>query len=318
MESVLVTGGGGFIGSHLVRELLEQGYAVRLLDNFFSGRRENIEDILGDIELIDDPEGLLSVDVCERAVRDVDFILHQGAVPSVPRSLAEPVYTDRVNVGGTVSLLEAARKAGVSRFVYASSSSVYGDAPGEIRCEDGGLQPLSPYAVSKLAMEMYAVMYHRLHGLETVGLRYFNVFGPRQDPESQYAAVVPIFTRELLKGKSPKIFGDGEQSRDFTYIDNVVSGNILAMKADGAGGEVFNMAAGDNHSVNELFSKLCAITGTEGIDATYAPARKGDVFRSQANVSKAKEILKFEVLVSFDEGLRHTVEWYQNNADGVS
>lgn len=318
MERVLVTGGGGFIGSHLARALLAQGYAVRLLDNFFSGRRENLNGILDDIELIDDPEGIISQDVCERAVRDVDFILHQGAVPSVPRSLADPVYTDRVNVGGTVALLEAARKAGVSRFVYASSSSVYGDAPGEVRREDGELQPLSPYAVSKLAMEMYAVMYHRLHGFETVGLRYFNVFGPRQDPESQYAAVVPIFTRELMRGNSPVIYGDGEQSRDFTYIDNVVSGNILAMKAGGAGGEVFNMAAGDNHSVNELFSKLRAITGTEGIEPAYAPSRKGDVFRSQADVSKAKKILDFEVLVSFDEGLRHTVEWYQNNTDGVS
>jgi len=318
VERVLVTGGGGFIGSHLARALLAQGYAVRVLDNFFSGHRENLAEILDDIELIDDAEGLLSLDVCERAVRDVDFILHQGAVPSVPRSLANPVYTDRVNVGGTVALLEAAHKAGVSRFVYASSSSVYGDAPGEIRSEDGGLQPLSPYAVSKLAMEMYAVMYHRLHGLETVGLRYFNVFGPRQDPESQYAAVVPIFTRELLRGNSPVIYGDGGQSRDFTYIDNVVSGNILAMKAGCAGGEVFNMAAGDNHSVNELFSKLRAIMGIEGIEATYAPSRKGDVFRSQADVSKAKKLLDFDVLVSFDEGLCRTVEWYQNNTDGVS
>lgn len=311
MARILVTGGGGFIGSHLVRSLLKEGHSVRLLDNFSTGRRENVEDLLSDVELIDPPEGIASPEVCESAVQGVDGILHQGAIPSVPRSVADPVLSDRVNVGGTVALLEAARKAGVGRFVYASSSSVYGDAPGDIRVEDDTTKPLSPYAVSKLAAEHYAIMYYKLHGLETVGLRYFNVFGPRQDPNSQYAAVVPIFTQKLLAGDSPTIFGDGEQSRDFTYIDNVVSGNMLALKAEGIGGEVFNLAAGDNHSVNQLFFKIRDLTGQENIEPIYAPPQPGDVRRSQANIAKAERMLNFRVLVSFDEGLQRTVEWYR-------
>jgi nucleoside-diphosphate-sugar epimerase len=242
----------------------------------------------------------------------VDGILHQGAIPSVPRSIADPVLSDRVNVGGTLMLLEAARKAGVSRFVYACSSAVYGDAPGDVRREDGENQPLSPYAVSKLAAEHYAVMYNKLHGMETVGLRYFNVFGPRQDPTSQYAAVVPIFTQALLAGRSPTIYGDGEQSRDFTYIDNVVSGNLLALKAGGVGGSILNLAAGGNHSVNELFYKLRDMTGMENVEPTYAPHRPGDVLRSQADISKAKKLLGYNVLVPFEEGLRRTVEWYRH------
>jgi len=317
MERVLVTGGGGFIGSHLVRALLAKGYAVRLVDNFFSDRCENLDGVWDDIEVIDDPDGIVSEAVCERAVRDVGFILHQAAIPSVPRSIANPVLTDRVNVGGTLGLLEAAHRAGVSRFVYASSSSVYGDAEGDVRREDVVPRPLSPYAVSKLAAEKYAILYHTLHGMETVGLRYFNVFGPRQDPDSQYAAVVPIFTRELLGGKSPIIFGDGKQTRDFTYIENVVSGNILAMTSEGIGGEIFNLAAGKNHSVNSLFSKLRVITGAEGAEATYAPPRKGDVMHSRADVSKARELMGYRVLVSFEEGLRRTVEWYRNAGDGA-
>jgi nucleoside-diphosphate-sugar epimerase len=283
------------------------------VDNFSSGRRENLDGLLDDVDLIDHPDGITSQEVCEPAVRDVDGILHQGAIPSVPRSIADPVLTDRVNVGGTLMLLEAARKAGVSRFVYACSSAVYGDAPGDVRREDGENQPLSPYAVSKLAAEHYAVMYNKLHGMETVGLRYFNVFGPRQDPTSQYAAVVPIFTQELLAGRSPTIYGDGEQSRDFTYIDNVVSGNLLALKAGGAGGEILNLAAGGNHSVNELFFKLRDMTGMEDVEPTYAPRRPGDVLRSQADISKAKKLLGYNVLVPFEEGLRRTVEWYRQS-----
>ncbi len=311
MARILVTGGGGFIGSHLVRALLNEGHSVRIVDNFSSGRRENLEGLLDDVDLIDHPDGITSWEVCESAVRDVDGILHQGAIPSVPRSIAEPVLSDRVNVGGTLMLLEAARKAGVSRFVYACSSAVYGDAPGDVRREDGENQPLSPYAVSKLAAEHYAVMYNKLHGMETVGLRYFNVFGPRQDPTSQYAAVVPIFIQDLFAGRSPTIYGDGEQSRDFTFIDNVVSGNLLALKADGAGGGIFNLAAGENHSVNELFFKLREMTGMENVEPTYAPHRPGDVLRSQADISKAKKLLGYTVLVPFEEGLRRTVEWYR-------
>lgn len=317
MARILVTGGAGFIGSHLVRALLDEGNSVRIVDNFSSGRRENLDGILDEVELIDHPDGITSQEVCEAAVRDVDGILHQGAIPSVPRSIEDPVLSDRVNVGGTVALLEAARKAGVNRFVYACSSAVYGDAPGDVRSEEGETQPLSPYAVSKLAAEHYAVMYHQLHGMETVGLRYFNVFGPRQDPSSQYAAVVPIFTQELLAGRSPTIYGDGEQSRDFTYIDNVVSGNLLALKADNAGGEIFNLAAGDNYSVNDLFYKLRDITGREDVEPTYEPSRPGDVLRSQANISKVKKMLGYEVVVSFEEGLGRTVEWYRNSDKGT-
>ncbi len=317
MARILVTGGGGFIGSHLVRALLDEGHSVRIVDNFSSGRRENLDEILGDVELLDHPDGITSPEVCETAVRDVAGILHQGAVPSVPRSIADPVLTDKVNVGGTLTLLEAARKAGVSRFVYACSSAVYGDAPGDVRREDGETQPLSPYAVSKLAAEHYAVMYHKLHGMETVGLRYFNVFGPRQDPTSQYAAVVPIFTQELLAGRSPTIYGDGEQSRDFTYVDNVVSGNLLALKSDNAGGEIFNLAAGGNHSVNELFYKLRDLTGREDVEPAYVPPRPGDVLRSQANISKVKKKLGYNVLVSFEEGLRRTMEWYRSSDKGA-
>jgi nucleoside-diphosphate-sugar epimerase len=312
LARILVTGGGGFIGSHLARALLDEGHSVRIVDNFSSGRRENLDGFLDDVDLIDHPDGITSQEVCESAVRDVDGILHQGAIPSVPRSIADPVLSDRVNVGGTLMLLEAARKAGVSRFVYACSSAVYGDAPGDVRREDGENQPLSPYAVSKLAAEHYAVMYNKLHGMETVGLRYFNVFGPRQDPTSQYAAVVPIFTQELLAGRSPTIYGNGEQSRDFTYIDNVVSGNLLALKAGGVGGKILNLAAGGNHSVNELFYKLRDMTGMENVEPTYAPHRPGDVLRSQADISKAKKLLGYNVLVPFEEGLRRTVEWYRH------
>ncbi|MEK6711390.1 MAG: SDR family oxidoreductase [Nitrospinota bacterium] len=318
MERVLVTGGGGFIGSNLVRALLREGYAVRVLENYATGRRENLQDILGDIEMIEHPDGILNPEVCTRATKGVSGIFHQAAIPSVPRSIADPLLSDRVNVGGTLNLLEAARRAGVRRFVYASSSSVYGDAPGDVRREDIAPAPLSPYAVSKRATELYALLYHQLHGIETVGLRYFNVFGPWQDPNSAYAAVVPLFTKCLLARERPTIHGDGEQSRDFTYIDNVVAGNLLAYKARQMGGEVFNLATGKRHSVNELFHVLRDITGADGVKPIYAPSRPGDVRDSLADIGKASRLLGYSPEIAFEEGLRRTAGWHAERAQEIS
>lgn len=248
-------------------------------------------------------------------MKKVSYVLHQAAIPSVPRSIENPVLTDRVNVGGTLALLEAAKNENVKRFVFASSSSVYGDAPGDIRCEDVVLRPLSPYAASKMAGEIYASLFNKLYGLPTVCLRYFNVFGPRQDPNSQYAAVVPIFVRRLLSHKSPTIFGDGEQSRDFTFIDNVVYGNMLAMKSEGICGEIFNLATNKNYSINELFQQLCKITGANGIEPIYKPPRPGDVRNSLADVTKAQKLLGYKVQVHFEEGLRRTVAWHKKTME---
>ncbi|MEE9274073.1 MAG: SDR family oxidoreductase [bacterium] len=316
MKRVLVTGGCGFIGSNIVRALLAEGYSVRVLENLATGRKENLEGAAEEVDLIEGPEGILSPELCARAVKGVDAILHQAALPSVPRSIANPALTDRVNVKGTLTLLEAARHEGVRRFVFASSSSIYGDAPGEIRTEDIGPQPLSPYAVSKRAAEVYVNLYHRLFGLETVVLRYFNVFGPRQDPNSQYAAVVPIFTRHMLARKKSTIYGDGEQSRDFTFVENVVSGNLLALEAEGVAGEVFNLATSENHSVNDLFRLIRDFAGGNGVEPVYAPSRKGDVRRSLADISKAERMLGYKVLVPFEEGIRRTVTWYREIAAG--
>ncbi|MBI2131571.1 MAG: GDP-mannose 4,6-dehydratase, partial [Candidatus Tectomicrobia bacterium] len=281
------------------------------LESYATGRRENLQDVLEDIELLDHPQGVLDPRVCERAAAGVSCILHQAAIPSVPRSIEDPVRSDQVNAGGTLNMLEAARKAGARRFIYASSSSVYGDAPGEVRRESARPSPLSPYAVSKLTAELYAALYHRLHGLETVGLRYFNVFGPRQDPHSAYAAVVPIFTRRLLAGERPTIYGDGEQSRDFTYVDNAVHGNLLALKAGRAQGEV---ATGECHTVNELFAALRDLTGAEGLEPLYAPARPGDVRNSLADISRTTQQLGYSPAVGFAEGLRRTVAWHAERA----
>jgi len=310
MARYLVTGVAGFIGSNLAHALVALGNDVRGIDNFCHGRRGNLKEIEGDIDLcegdITDPHAIRSA--CE----GVDYVLHQAALASVPRSLADPAGSNRANVVGTLCVLHAAREAGVRRVVYASSSSVYGDSPGLPKREDMLARPISPYAVSKYSSELYAQSYSCLLGLETVGLRYFNVFGPRQHPTSQYAAVVPKFICAMLRGEQPTIFGDGKQSRDFTYIDNVVSANLLASTApaDKVSGRTFNIAAGKAFSLVELYRLLKDMIGFTK-PALFAPARVGDVKDSLADPSLAEKAMGYQAEVEFKEGLRRTVEWYQ-------
>jgi UDP-glucose 4-epimerase len=308
---VLVTGGAGFIGSHLVERLLADGHRVRALDNFSTGSEANLgfgqrygaalEVLRGDVR---------DLATVERAVRGVSVVFHQAAMRSVPRSVADPLGANEHNVTGTLHVLEAARRAGIRRVVYASSSSVYGDRPELPKREDQPPSPISPYAVSKAAGEQYAAVWARLFGVETVGLRYFNVFGPRQDPKSEYAAVIPKFILWGLRGEPLEIHGDGTQSRDFTYIDNVVGANLLAARAEGAGGEVFNVGCGDRVSLLAIVEKLERMVGRR-LERRHTPVRAGDVPHTQADVSKAKRILGYAPLVDFDEGLRRTVDFFR-------
>jgi nucleoside-diphosphate-sugar epimerase len=304
----LVTGGAGFIGSHIVHRLVEDGKAVRVLDDFSSGKRENLATVDG-VKLIEGD--LRSETTVDEAVRGVEVIFHQGAVPSVPRSMIDPKTSFDVNVSGTLNLLLAAKDSGVRRVVMASSSSVYGDLPELPKVETMPTKPLSPYAASKLAGEELCQVFWRAYGLETVSLRYFNVFGPRQDPESQYAAVIPKFLKALKTGQRPMIFDDGEQSRDFTYIDNVVDANMLAADAEGISGDVFNIAAGDSISINEMLRQLAALVGVEP-SPEYAPPRPGDIRDSRADIRSARAKLGYEVNVSFEEGLARTVAAFTN------
>jgi len=301
----LVTGGAGFIGSHLVDALLDQGFRVRVIDDFSSGREENLADARGRFELLrgdfTDPE------VAARAVEGVELVFHQGAVPSVPRSVAEPVRTNRVNVDGTLAVLEAARGAGVRRLVYAASSSAYGDTEVLPKVETLPADPRSPYALQKHVGEVYCRLYHELYGLETVALRYFNVFGPRQDPRSTYAAVVPRFATACLRGEPPRIHGDGEQSRDFTYVADTVRANLLAADAPGAVGRVINVAGGRRIAMNRLLAEIQEIVGSE-LEPIHEPARPGDVRHSLADLSRARDLLGFEPAVPLAEGLRRTIE----------
>jgi nucleoside-diphosphate-sugar epimerase len=303
---VLVTGGAGFIGSHIVRELVDKGHNVKVLDHFATGKRENlpsnIEPIGGDIRNADDVKA---------AVSGTQFIMHHAAMPSVQRSVENPVMTAEVNIIGTLNLLRAARDAGVERFIFASSSSVYGNLPKLPKQEDMRPEPASPYAITKLACEQYCSVFHRLYGIGTVCLRYFNVFGPRQNPLSEYAAVIPKFIYALKNGRRPVIFGDGEQSRDFTYVKNVVNANMLAMKANGADGKVFNIASGKRITLNGFVEKLNQIMGKD-VKPEYMDARKGDVKHSLADISMAREILGYEPGWDFEKGLRETVKWYAN------
>jgi nucleoside-diphosphate-sugar epimerase len=302
---VLVTGGGGFIGSHLVDRLLADGHDVRVLDNFATGRRQNLVHVLADIDLIEGD--LQSYERAANAVRDCEVVLHQGALPSVPRSVQDPLTSNAVNVIGTLNLLLAARDGGVRRVVYASSSSVYGHNPVLPKTEDLPTMPASPYAVAKLAGEGYCRAFHSVYGLETVSLRYFNVFGTRQNPFSQYAAVIPAFITNALEGRAPVIYGDGEQSRDFTYIDNVVDANVRAMDAPEAAGRAMNVACGERISLNQVIAELRQILDRD-IEPLHEAERPGDIKHSLASIELAGELLGYHPAVTFRDGLTHTAE----------
>lgn len=309
MARFLITGGAGFIGSHLVAALLDRGETVRVLDDFSSGHRENLAGSLDRIELVEgdvaDPE------VAARAASGVDYILHEAALASVPKSIDDPVRNHRVNVDGTLNLLLAARESGVRRFVLASSAAVYGDDPRTPKREEMAPAPVSPYASAKLIGEVYCRQFTAAGWLDTVCLRYFNVFGPRQDPASDYAAVVPIFTQMLLAGDTPVIHGDGAQTRDFTYVANVVRANLLAAERDAASGGVFNVGCGQSYSVVDLHRRLAELAGTDR-PPRHVPARAGDVRNSEASIEQARSVLGFEVAVGFEEGLARTFDAYRD------
>jgi len=302
---VLVTGGAGFIGSNLVRALLERGDAVRVLDNFSTGNRDNLAEIAGEIEVIEGE--LRSYERVHNATRGSDVVFHIGALPSVPRSVQDPLTTSAVTIEGTLNVLLAARDEGVGRVVFASSSSVYGNSGTLPRVETAAADPIAPYAVAKLAAERYCVSFNRVYGLETVALRYFNVFGPRQDPTSQYAAVVPRFIARIAAGEPVPIYGDGAQSRDFTYVANVIDANLLAAETAGVGGAVLNAATGRSVSVTDLADLIGRILGGPAAKE-YLPARPGDVRDSWADVRAARELLGWEPRIGLEEGLRLTVE----------
>jgi len=306
----LVTGGAGFIGSNIVKELLKRSEQVRVLDNFATGKRENLFEFRGNqnFELIEGD--LRSFHIVRNAVKGIDYILHQGALPSVPRSINDPITTNDVNILGTLNILEAAKEFGVKRVVYASSSSVYGNSEGSAsgrseilpKTEDMPVQPLSPYAVSKYTAERYCQIYYKIYGLETVVLRYFNVFGPNQDPTSQYSAVIPKFIKLIKENKRPIIYGDGTQSRDFTYVSNNVEANLLACTAKNVTGEVFNIACGERYTLLQLVENINNILG-KNIEPVFEKERVGDVKHSLAGIDKAKKMLGFKVVCGFEEGL---------------
>src|SRR5579859_4207786 len=311
MSLYLITGIGGFIGSSLAQALLARGEQVRGIDNFCTGKRENLAGMLDRIDFRE--ADILDLDAMHKACAGVDFVLHEAAIPSVPKSVLDPLGSNRANVDGTVNVLVAARDAKVKRVVYAASSSAYGDTPTLPKYEGMKPDPISPYAVAKLASEQYMISFYRCYNLETVCLRYFNVFGPRQDPSSPYSGVLAKFITQMLNAQPPTIFGDGEQSRDFTYIDNAVEANLLACHAPAAqvAGRVFNIATGRRVTLNETFKALQALTSYKG-EAKYRAERGGDIKHSLADISKAEAALGYKPTVDFEEGLRGTVEWYRS------
>jgi nucleoside-diphosphate-sugar epimerase len=310
MAFYVVTGGAGFIGSHLAEALVRRGERVRVVDDLSTGRRENLEH-LPDVDLL--LGDLADPDVARAAVAGADFVLHQAAIPSVPRSVADPVGSHRANVDATVQLLTAARERGVGRVVFAGSSAVYGNLAGQPKREDMPTAPLSPYALQKLVSEQYCQMFTSLYGLETVTIRYFNVFGPRQDPSSPYSGVISLFISALVEGRQPTIHGDGEQTRDFTYVADVVEGVLRACAAEGASGGVFNVATGGSVSLNTVFATLCDVIGSD-IVPIYTEARPGDVRDSRADIARARALLGYAPAVELEAGLRRTVEWYRRGA----
>lgn len=309
MTKYLVTGGAGFIGANIVRQLIDNGEKVKVLDNFNTGKRENINELMNEIEFMEGD--VTNNQTVIEAVKDVDVIFHQGAIPSVPKSIIDPMKTNYANINGTLRLLQAAAQANVKRFIYAASSSAYGFNETLPKQEDMPGRPMSPYAVSKYAGELYCKVFHHLYGLETISLRYFNVFGPHQDPNSKYAAVIPAFIKSILNNESPVIYGDGTQSRDFTYIDNVVAANLLAANAPKLQGEVINIGNGSQIALNELVMYINNILG-KNIPVAYTAERQGDVKHSLADISLAEKLIGYRPSTSFHEGLKHTIHWLKN------
>lgn len=316
MDRFLITGGAGFIGSNIADRLLEKGNHVRIIDNLFSGKRENLKNALTskDCEFIEGD--IRDIRTVRNACKDVDFVLHEAAIPSVPRSIDDPLSTNDVNINGTLNILKASLENKVRRIVYAASSSAYGDTAVLPKKEDMPPSPLSPYAVSKLTGEYYCRVFTNVYGLETVSLRYFNIFGPRQDPNSTYAAVIPKFITAILKGESPLVNGDGEQSRDFTYIENVIQANINACYSKGAAGMMFNIACGARFTLNDLIRQLEGIMNKKA-NQKYMPPKKGDVKHSQADITNASKHLDYRVMVDFNEGLKKTVAYFASIVTGL-
>ncbi len=310
MQRFLITGGAGFIGSNLCRKLVAQGAYVRVIDNLITGKRSNLADILDKIDFIEADMG--QPDIAAAAMKDIDVVLHQGAVPSVPRSVDDPATTHKHCVDATFNLLVAARDAKIKRFVYAASSSAYGNSPSLPKIESMPTSPLSPYAAAKLFGEYYCSVFYKVYGLQTISLRYFNVFGPYQDPTSQYAAAIPAFVTHILKNSSPVVYGDGEQSRDFTFIDNVIHANLLAAAAPKTEGQIVNIACGQRITVNQIIDLINHYTNRD-VKPAYKPTRAGDVKHSLASIDLAGQVIGYKPIVDFQTGLHRAIEWYQAN-----
>jgi nucleoside-diphosphate-sugar epimerase len=310
MEKFLVTGGAGFIGSNICKKLVSQGCFIRVVDNLLTGKKSNLAAILDKIEFIEADMG--DEKIARTCMKDIDFCLHQGALPSVPRSVDDPAATHKHCLDATFTLLLAARDAGVKRFVYAASSAAYGDTPTLPKVESMSPRPLSPYAAAKLAGEYYCSVFYKVFGLETISLRYFNVFGPYQDPTSQYAAAIPAFVTAILKNKPPTVYGDGLQSRDFTYVDNVVEANLLAARVEHTAGQVVNVASGKAVTVNEVIDIINDLLG-KNVKPIYDTPRPGDVKHSLADITLAEETIGYKPSVSFKQGLKRAIDWYREN-----